>query len=135
MGYSEGMTDMTSTNVPDITPGYPSKGRVIGPAWAAMWRALASSAEPLDGAELARTTAESMAVPQPSPNTLTTLLQRGVKAGLLTVESRSIPGVRGNRNRAFYAVSELGHKAMDGRAELITTGAVQVTKGTWQERA
>lgn len=123
---------MTDTTVPDITPGYPSRGRVIGPAWAAMWRALAASEVALDGASLARTIAERMPVPQPSPNTLTTLLSRAVKAGLLDVTTKSVPGDRGNRNRAFYYVSELGHKAMDGRAELVTTGAV--VKGEWQAR-
>lgn len=36
MRYSAGM----EIRVPDIGPGYPSKGELIGPAWATAWREL-----------------------------------------------------------------------------------------------
>lgn len=100
MGYSE---CMTNTTAPDLTPGYPSKGAKLGPAWRAVWAELdkvSSTPDPfLEGQELAATVAPDYGL---SPNTLVALLSRAAKVGLLDKDTRPVQSSRGYRMRTHY---------------------------------
>lgn len=102
MGYSG---PMTNTTAPDLTPGYPSKGKKLGPAWRRLWAELDKASmgpDPfLDGRVLADEVAPDYGL---SSNTLVALLSRAAKAGLLNKEARPVESARGNRNRTHYRV-------------------------------
>jgi hypothetical protein len=93
--------DMTTKTVPDITPGYPSNGAKLGPAWSAIWRALARADDALDGRELAAKVAPKYEL---APATLVALISRAAKAGLLDREPRPVITGRGTRTRTFYRI-------------------------------
>lgn len=93
---------MTTKTVPDITPGYPSKGAALGPAWAQIWRALSRSEDALDGRELAAQVAPRHGL---APATLVALISRAAKADLLTREPRAVTTGRGRRTRTFYRIN------------------------------
>ena len=84
MGYSGGME---TTTAPDLTPGYPSNGAKLGPAWKDVWRTLGLINDFTDGRALAGGIAPEHDL---SPSTLVALLSRAAKAGLLDRESRSV---------------------------------------------
>jgi hypothetical protein len=90
---------MTTTTAPDLTPGYPSKGRKLGPAWVDIWRTLSASEDHVDGRELAEAIAPAHEL---SPATLVALMSRAAKAGLLTTQKRTVTGSRGDRVRTHY---------------------------------
>ena len=72
---------MDTMEVPDITPGYPSKGKKLGPAWRAMWECLAASGTDFtDGKALATEVAKKHKL---VPATLQAVLARAAVAGLL----------------------------------------------------
>jgi hypothetical protein len=100
---------ITRTKAPDIPNpayprgGYPQTGRV-GPAWAAMWKALetaTAAGRALDGKELAEKLAPKHDL---SAQTLTAILSRAAVAGILSKESKPVMSKRGNRNRTFYRI-------------------------------
>lgn len=88
---------------PDLTPGYPSNGAKLGPAWAELWRRLelaALTSEPyLDGRVLAEAVAKDYGL---ADSTLIALLSRAAKAGILASKQRQVEGARGMRKRAWY---------------------------------
>lgn len=97
---------MTNTRtVPDISPGYPSKGKTLGPAWAAMWTELTKAKrrkDPyLDGHELAALVAPEFEL---APATLVAVISRAAQAGLLAKDPRAVTSTRGKRTRTFYAI-------------------------------
>jgi hypothetical protein len=100
VGYS---TVMTTKTAPDITPGYPSKGAALGPAWASIWRTLSAADDALDGRLLAEKHARQH---QLAESTLVALISRAAKAGLLTREPRPVSTGRGQRTRTFYRINE-----------------------------
>jgi hypothetical protein len=107
MVYSGGMTD--ELTVPDITPGYPSKGRQIGPAWRVLYTRLhLAGDEYLDGRTLAVEVADERAGlggrGNMSVETLAHLLRRAADKGVLEREYRTTSGTRGMRRKAFYRV-------------------------------
>lgn len=91
----------TEKTAPDLTPGYPSNGAKLGPAWQAMWDALKRSDDFQDG----RTLAEEIA-PQHGldPATLIALFSRMAHGGYLDRELRPVVGTRGNRKRSHYRI-------------------------------
>lgn len=102
MGYSGAMVTNTA---PDLTPGYPSNGAKLGPAWNALWAELAKAnrrKDPyLDGRELADLIAPDYGL---NPSTLVALLSRAALANLLLREGRAVQTARGNRTRTHYAI-------------------------------
>lgn len=102
MGYS---VAMMTTAAPDLTPGYPSKGTKLGPAWERLWVELdKASQEPdpyVEGRALALKVATDYGL---NPSTLTALLSRAAKADLLKRDHRYVTGARGNRMRTHYAI-------------------------------
>lgn len=111
VGYSAAME--TASTAPDITPGYPSKGAQLGPAWSKIWEQLDAQAYQ-DGQEIARSVAAEVGL---APATLVALISRGAKAGLLLtrpqkvqvpMEGRETPVIR---TRTFYRISAKGAKA------------------------
>lgn len=92
---------MTTKTAPDITPGYPSNGAKLGPAWASIWRDLSRAGDALDGRELAAKIAPKHEL---TPSTLVALISRAAKAGLLTREPRAVTTGRGQRTRTFYRI-------------------------------
>lgn len=70
--------------VPDFAPGFPSAGKQIGPAWAAMWHAMADR-EWHDAIDLAGTGAEAGGC---LPGTARNLLFPAAKRGLIEPEAR-----------------------------------------------
>lgn len=105
-------TTENETQAPDIWEGYPSNGRRIGPAWAAMWERLEVNRADegyLDGRELAQEVAEAGVMVKGkhrtmSPETLTNLLQKAANYGLLERTYREGSGTRGRRTRAWYRI-------------------------------
>ncbi len=102
MGYSGPMVTKTA---PDLTPGYPSNGAKLGPAWSALWAELSKANRRkdtfLDGRVLADEVAPDYGL---DPSTLVALLSRAAKAGLLTREGRSVQTGRGKRVRTHYSI-------------------------------
>jgi hypothetical protein len=111
--YSHCMT-ITMT-APDITPGYPSKGSKIGPAWQEAWDAMVQLGErPVDGSALAKEVAPRHDL---APATLQAILSRAGKAGLLDVLHKMVETtvtrtvgeelkvVAGRRQRSHYRIS------------------------------
>jgi hypothetical protein len=96
---------MTDTTAPDLTPGYPSNGTKLGPAWRAVWAELDKASQTtdpfLDGRVLADNVAPDYGL---SPATLVALLSRAAKAGLLNKEARPVESPRGYRMRTHYKV-------------------------------
>lgn len=94
---------MEITKAPDLTPGYPSKGRKLGPAWSVIWTELQHAAlqdDPFqEGREMADRIAPDYGL---APATLVALLSRAARAGLLDVTSRPVHATRGYRMRTFY---------------------------------
>jgi hypothetical protein len=76
----------TTEQAPEIYPGYPYKRRVF-PAWQAMWDMMRASGDYLQGRAMAEAVAEEFAADERrlSPQTLTHVLARAAKAGLLDV--------------------------------------------------
>lgn len=103
VGYSLAMSTVTA---PDLTPGYPSKGPKLGPAWTALYTALHSAAltsEPfMDGQKLAASIASDYGL---ADATLVALLSRAAKAGILDREGRQVMTNRGVRTRTHYRVN------------------------------
>jgi hypothetical protein len=93
---------MTTQTAPDITPGYPSKGRKLGPAWVSIWQLLGQAQDALDGRELAEDVSGQHDL---APATLVALIQRAAKAGILTREPRAVASGRGDRTRTFYRIN------------------------------
>jgi len=105
VGYSAAMT--TTLKAPDITPGYPSKGAKLGPAWAEAWRLLRRShGEFLDGWELATKVTKDVDL---QPVTVVAVIRRAANAGLLEREQRPVTvkilDREGTRKRMFYRIS------------------------------
>jgi hypothetical protein len=97
----------TTRTVPDITPGYPSRGAQLGPAWTKIWRALERSGDFEDGHELAARVAKTTGL---APATLVALISRAAKAGLLEREPRQVTVKilkrTGRRTHTFYRIPE-----------------------------
>jgi hypothetical protein len=102
VGYSDGMTTKTA---PDLTPGYPSKGAKLGPAWEAVWAELTKAARRKDpfveGRDLAQRFASDYGL---APSTLVAVLSRAAKAKLLVADPRPVQTNRGVRNRNHYKI-------------------------------
>lgn len=98
---------MTTSTAPDLTTGYPSKGKKLGPAWNGAWTHLAKAKRRqdqfLDGRELAEVVAPDYGL---SSATLVALFSRMATGGLLDRESRPVNTKRGVRMRTFYKIKE-----------------------------
>lgn len=97
MCYSLGMETLSA---PDLTPGYPSKGARLGPAWTDVWATLVKSpGEWLDGASVWTEVAERHDL---SPLTLRGLMFRMATAGHLEREARMVQTIAGLRSRTHF---------------------------------
>lgn len=93
---------MDTLTAPDLTPGYPSKGPRLGPAWAAVWTELGRTpGEWRDGHALWADIAPRY---QLSPETLRALMFRMATGGLLERESRMIKTGRGMRAHTHFRI-------------------------------
>lgn len=91
---------METKNAPDLTPGYPSGGARIGPAWEEAWTTLtAYPGEWREGQELWQTIAPQHDL---SPDTLRGLMFRMAEKGYLESESRQVITGKGKRSRTFF---------------------------------
>lgn len=105
MGYSDRMATKTA---PDLTPGYPSDGKKLGPAWTALWAELTKAHRRKDTFMEGRALADEVAPDYGlEPATLVALLSRAAKAGLLVREPRPVVSGRGVRNRTHYAIAKV----------------------------
>jgi hypothetical protein len=98
---------------PDLTPGYPSKGPKLGPAWSAVWAELAKAARRKDPYVDGRVLAESLAAEfELDPATLVGMLSRFAKAGILDRQPRKVTVQilhrSGKRTRTFYRINTDG---------------------------
>jgi hypothetical protein len=95
--YSLGMETM---NAPDLSPGYPSRGERLGPAWAEVFTILASNpGEWVDGTALWTEVAERHNL---EAVTLRGLMFRMATAGHLEREARQVQTERGKRARTHF---------------------------------
>lgn len=91
---------MDTSTAPDITPGYPSRGRVAGPAWQAAWNALGQAgSEWTDGMALSAAIAVDREL---SPLTVRGILFRAAREGLIESRSRMAETPRGMRMRTAF---------------------------------
>lgn len=81
---------------PDFTPGYPSKGERIGPAWIFAWNLLAPG-EWQRGSDIAARVGGSTGL---AASTVKNLLRSAAKAGHLEAELRFSGKVGGYRSNA-----------------------------------
>lgn len=75
------------TEAPDLTPGYPSKGKRLGPAWKDAWAELTAATDPLDGWALANKIAPEYDM---EPLSIVQLLSRMATGGILEREQRMV---------------------------------------------
>lgn len=95
--YSLGMETLAA---PDLTPGYPSKGARLGPAWEDAWAEFTKApGEWLDGASVWTEVAERHDL---SPLTLRGLMFRMASKGHLEREARMVKGDHGFRSRTHF---------------------------------
>jgi Fe2+ or Zn2+ uptake regulation protein len=85
---------------PDITPGFPSKGERIGPAWETMYGLLVRATKPMDTQSLAQVA--SAIHPDVSVETARSLLHSAARAGLVT----RTPHYVGGRTRTAVLLVE-----------------------------
>jgi hypothetical protein len=91
---------MKTATAPDLSPGYPSKGTKIGPAWAEVWTRLAEEpGEWVDGAELWKEIAPRHGL---SPLTLRALMFRMAAGQVVEKAARKVTTPRGIRTRASF---------------------------------
>jgi len=91
---------MTTLTAPDLTPGYPSRGAKIGPAWNETWATLTRyPGEWRDGKELWTEVAGKHGL---HPDTLRGLMFRMAKAGHLESDSVQVITPKGKRNRTQF---------------------------------
>lgn len=102
--YSLGMETKTA---PDLTPGYPSRGAKIGPAWSAVWAELSKTpGEWRDGRALWLDIAPRYGL---SHETLRALMFRMAgEGGHLERESRQVTTARGRRNHTHFRINQNG---------------------------
>jgi hypothetical protein len=94
---------METTTAPDLSPGYPSKGPRLGPAWSAVWAELSRTpGEWRDGHALWGDIAPRY---QLSTETLRALMFRMAKGGLLESESRQVQTARGRRSHTHFRIN------------------------------
>jgi hypothetical protein len=93
---------METTTAPDLTPGYPSGGAKIGPAWDAVWHELSKSpGEWRDGHTLWMDVAPRF---QLSHETLRALMFRMAAGGHLESEIRQVVTARGKRSHTHFRI-------------------------------
>jgi len=93
---------METTTAPDLTPGYPSKGARVGPAWAAVWAELSKDPDEWrDGHALWMDVAPRF---QLSTETLRGIMFRMASKGHLESESRKVPTARGVRSHTYFRI-------------------------------
>ncbi len=97
---------MENTNAPDLTPGYPSKGGKIGPAWGAVWAELSKNPkEWRDGHTIWVNVATQF---QLSPETVRALMFRMASGGRLESETHQMVTARGKRARTHFRIPQSG---------------------------
>lgn len=96
---------METKTAPDLSPGYPSQGTKIGPAWADAWARLTEDPSAwLDGQALWREVAKAHGL---SPETVRGLLFRmATPRGPLERDSRQVLTGKGRRNRTHFRIKE-----------------------------
>lgn len=93
---------MKTTTAPDLTPGYPSKGPRLGPAWDAVWAELSKTpGEWRDGHALWMDVAPRF---QLSTETVRALMFRMATGGILESESRQVLTSRGKRSHTHFRI-------------------------------
>lgn len=93
---------METTTAPDLSPGYPSRGAKIGPAWAAVWAELSKSPRDWrDGRALWLDIAPRFGL---APETLRAVMFRMAKGGLIESDSRQVATGRGKRNHTHFRI-------------------------------
>jgi hypothetical protein len=93
---------MNTVSAPDLTPGYPSNGEKVGPAWNEAYGRIAAAPDWLDGVQLADDLAEKYDL---NPKTLVALFTRMATAGHLQRTHRAVKTGRGPRRRTHYKVN------------------------------
>lgn len=96
---------MNTTAAPDFTPGYPSKGKKLGPAWQALWDKLTiarqNTDQYIDGHVLADEIGPDYGL---EPASVVVLLSRAAKHGVLERDHRDVLTHRGKRTRTHYRI-------------------------------
>lgn len=82
---------------PDLKPGYPSRGKRLGPAWREAWARLGRTW--IDGHVLSAAIAAEYDL---SPDTVRALLYRMVNAGYLDRRLQVVETARGPRDRTHF---------------------------------
>lgn len=91
---------MKTATAPDLTPGYPSRGAKIGPAWNETWARLSENpGEWVDGTELWKEVSERHEL---SPHTLRALMFRMAAGGVIESSPRKVATPRGIRTRTAF---------------------------------
>jgi hypothetical protein len=96
---------MTTKTAPDLSPGYPSRGAKIGPAWTAVWAELSKSpGEWRDGRVLWMDIAPRYGL---ASETLRALMFRMASGGILESESRQVQTARGKRSHTHFRIKNM----------------------------
>jgi hypothetical protein len=94
---------------PDLTEGYPSKGRCLGPAWTKAWALLSDRPDEWkDGPELWAQVSEAQAeagLPI-HVDTLRNLFSRMVRYGILERGRQKVETPKGLREHTFFRIAE-----------------------------
>ena len=95
---------MDIATAPDLSPGYPSRGAKIGPAWRAVWTELSKTpGEWRDGRALWLDIAPRYNL---APETLRAVMFRMAAGGKLEREARFVPTNRGKRAHTYFRIKE-----------------------------
>ena len=91
---------METQTAPDLTPGYPSRGARLGPAWADAWAVLTKYPEDWhDGPDLWTEVADRHGL---APASVRGLLYRFAKSGVLESETRQVITGKGKRAHTHF---------------------------------
>jgi hypothetical protein len=97
---------MEAFTAPDLTPGYPSQGTKIGPAWTDIWTELAQAPGVWrDGQEVWTGISERYGL---NPGTLRGLMFRMAAGGILESKSRLVLTAKGHRSRTHFRIKAQG---------------------------
>ena len=94
---------MKTVTAPDLSPGYPSKGTKLGPAWSETWARMSErEGEWFDGRTLTEEIAPKHGL---SPLTMRGLLFRMAAGGVIESEPKKVKTKMGIRTRTAFRVA------------------------------
>lgn len=92
---------MEMAEAPDLTPGYPSKGKMIGPGWREAWKRMWTAGSWVDGVIMCEDIAPPLKM---QPSTLRAVLYRMVVGEILERKTLMVDTDQGPRRHTHFRI-------------------------------